>query len=121
MTTKQVTGTFTFEYNEEGIDELTDERAKDMAMDTLLDNPELIHGEFTVDEGQRSVAEIVVLDPGVDELPHGNKCTSCSYRFFGLYRFAEDPDDVALCGDCFVRFLIEDGIKCIRLEETDDE
>lgn len=61
--------------------------------------------------------EISIVDPD-DTDRENNKCSACNYRYSTLYRFDDEPTHLAVCGDCFTRFLIEDGY---QIQEPTDE
>lgn len=50
---------------------------------------------------------------------HG-KCTMCNYRASDRYRLADEPPDIAICGDCFVRWLVEEGHTIQRADNHPD-
>lgn len=57
---------------------------------------------------------IIEIDPDEDDPPHGRKCTTCNFRAGTLYRFADEHEEIAQCGDCFVQFLLKDDIVLFR-------
>lgn len=45
------------------------------------------------------------------EADEQEKCSMCQFRFSTLYRFEDEDEDHAVCGDCFLQYILEEDIQ----------
>ena len=51
-----------------------------------------------------------------EEVPD-EKCPMCNFRTHNTYRLESEDEDVAVCGDCFTTWLLEEGHRVVKAND----